>query len=192
MSATTLRTGSTHDHSAHLVWTGSNGIGTANYGSYQRSYTIDIDGKPLLRGSAHPRFRGDAARHDPEDLFLAAIASCHMLSYLGLCARRNVRVLAYEDRASGILALHATGGGRFTEVALRPVVTLAHGADENLARELHHAAHDGCFIANSCSVPIIVNATVALEAETPAAGGEGPVEDMRTRAVKRLDQEAAR
>jgi organic hydroperoxide reductase OsmC/OhrA len=192
MSTTATRTGSTHDYTAHLVWTGSGGAGTTDYGSYQRSYSIDIEGKPLLRGSAHPNFRGDAAQHDPEDLFLAAITSCHMLSYLGLCARRNVRVLTYEDRASGVLALRAAGGGRFTEVTLRPVVTLAHGADEHLARELHQAAHEACFIANSCSVPIRVQATVRKEAEARAAGSDNQTEAAHAPPVARGDQEATR
>ncbi|MFW6088810.1 MAG: OsmC family protein, partial [Gemmatimonadota bacterium] len=114
----------THRYEAALTWTGNEGTGTSDYRSYGRSYTVSIAGKPVLRGSADPTFRGDAALHNPEDLFLAAIAGCHMLSYLALCARRGVRVVAYEDRATGVLTLEG-GGGRFTEVELNPVVRVA-------------------------------------------------------------------
>ena len=81
-----------------------------------------------------------------------------MLAYLALCARRGINVSAYEDSASGTLALEGDGG-RFTEVTLRPQVTIA-GGDLALAEQLHHAAHEQCFIANSCSVPIRHEATV--------------------------------
>lgn len=174
MSATTAPRSHTHSYSARLIWTGSNGAGTADYDSYERSYRIDVQDKPPLSGSAHPSFRGDPSLHDPEDMFLGAIASCHMLSYLGLCARRRVRVLAYEDSASGTLTLNAPGGARFTEITLRPVVALAQSADEPLARELHQTAHDACFIANSCSVPIRIEATfITRDALTMAGEAEG-------------------
>ena len=134
-----------HQYRSHLVWDGDRG----------RDYRVRVDGKLELHGSANPAFRGDASKHDPEDLFLAAIASCHMLSYLALCARGGIRVVAYEDDAGGTLVLDGKGGGRFEEVTLRPRVTVAE-EDAARALELHHAAHEQCFIANSCSVPIRV------------------------------------
>lgn len=159
-----------HRYEAALTWTGNEGTGTSDYRSYGRSYTVSIAGKPELRGSADPTFRGDAALHNPEDLFLAAIAGCHMLSYLSLCARRGVRVLAYEDKATGVLTLEG-GGGRFTEVELNPVVTVAGGgtgeaggADLELAERLHETAHEQCFIASSVSVPIRCNPTIRTAA----------------------------
>lgn len=148
----------THEYKAHLTWIGNKGEGTASYPAYGREYRVAIKGKPDLSGSANPMFRGDPARHDPEDLFLTAISSCHMLSYLALCARRGINVTAYEDNASGTLSLDGDGG-RFTEVTLRPHVTIASG-DLALAEQLHHTAHEHCFIANSCSVPIRHEATV--------------------------------
>lgn len=119
-----------------------------------------VERKPALRCSADPAFRGDEGLHNPEDLFVSAIASCHMLSYLALCARRGIRVLTYEDRACGTLALGKEGGGCFTEVVLSPAVTVAGGSDVSLALRLHEQAHARCFIANSCSVPIQVRATI--------------------------------
>lgn len=159
-----------HRYEAALSWTGNEGPGTSDYRSYGRSYTVAIAGKPELQGSADPTFRGDAALHNPEDLFLAAIAGCHMLSYLALCARRGVRVIAYEDRASGVLTLEE-GGGRFTELELNPIVTVAgEGAgaeaapDVELAERLHETAHEQCFIASSVSVPIRCNPTIRTAA----------------------------
>ena len=78
-----------------------------------------------------------------------------MLTYLALCAKAGIRVTAYEDEASGTLVLDRTGGGRFESVTLRPSVQIAEG-DREQAAQLHHKAHELCFIANSCNVPIRV------------------------------------
>lgn len=144
----------THDYAAHLVWEGNTGEGTATYEGYGRGYRVSIDGKPDLAGSAHPAFRGDAERHDPEDLLLAAVSSCHMLTYLALCARGGIRVVAYEDRAEGTLTLEAAGGGQFAEIVLRPVVTIADAERADDAMHVHERAHALCFIARSLRVPI--------------------------------------
>lgn len=146
--------GKEHEYVARLTWDGNPGDGTASYERYGRQFVVQIDGKPDLRGSADPQFRGDAALHNPEDLFLAAISTCHMLSYLALCARRGVRVVAYEDEARGTLRFDGTGGGRFVEVTLHPRVTISADSDLALARELHGEAHETCYVASSCSVPI--------------------------------------
>ena len=152
-----------HDYRSHIVWDGNLGDGTASYATYGRQYRVVVGGKPDLNGSANPAFRGEAGKHDPEDLFLAAIAACHMLSYLALCAREGIRVVAYEDDASGTLVLDASGGGRFEQVTLRPAVTIADG-DPERAAQLHDKAHQLCFIANSCSVPIHHQPTIHVEA----------------------------
>ncbi|HUP49465.1 MAG TPA: OsmC family protein, partial [Thermoanaerobaculia bacterium] len=151
-----------HHYQARLIWEGNLGEGTSSYAVYGRQYRVVIDGKPELAGSANPAFRGQPDKYDPEDLFLAAISACHMLSYLALCARGGIRVVAYEDRASGTLLLDGSGGGRFEEVTLRPAVTIA-GGDPERAGKLHETAHEQCFIANSCSVPIRHQATIHVQ-----------------------------
>ena len=151
----------TIEYRSQLEWTGNTGTGTSSYTSYSRNYHLRIDGKPDLVGSADHHFRGDPGRHDPEDHFLAAIAGCHLLSYLALAARHNVVVLDYRDEASGVLALEG-GGGKFTSVTLRSVVTIAAGSDRDRALALHHTAHEQCFIANSCSVPIHHEPTIVV------------------------------
>jgi organic hydroperoxide reductase OsmC/OhrA len=166
-----------HRYAARVVWTGSNGTGTTGYTDYGRTYTMEVEGKPTLSGSAAPEFRGDPARHNPEDLFIAAIAGCHMLTYLALCARHGVQVLAYEDASSGSLAIDAPGGGggRFTRIDLEPTVIIAETADEAVAERLHQTAHERCFIANSCAVPIRCHATVRVAKES----GSREVESAR-------------
>lgn len=150
-----------HDYSTRVIWDGNSGEGTSGYASYGRRYRVLVTGKHEITGSADPAFRGDADRHNPEDLFLASISACHMLFYLALCARKGVRVEAYEDDARGRLVLDASGGGRFEDVTLRPRVILADELQQAVALELHETAHRLCFIANSCGVPIRIEANVS-------------------------------
>jgi organic hydroperoxide reductase OsmC/OhrA len=153
-------TSTRHDYIARITWTGNQGEGTSSYTGYGREYIISVPGKPELAGSSDPIFRGLADRYNPEDLFLASISACHMLYYLSLCARKGVRVVAYEDEVEGRLVVHSGGGGRFEEVTLRPVVTVAGEGEIMAAKQLHESAHELCFIANSCSVPIRVDSVV--------------------------------
>ena len=153
-------TGRSHEYSTRLVWEGNLGSGTSEYRAYGRGYRISVDGKPDLPGSADPLFRGDAGRHNPEDLFVAALSACHLLTYLALCARSGIRVVEYEDRAAGTLGLAAGGGGRFDSVTLRPRVTI-DGGDPALAESLHEKAHELCFIAASVGIPVRVEPAIA-------------------------------
>lgn len=153
MSAPT-RPNKTHDFKAHIVWDGNLGDGTSTYKGYGRNYRVQVHGKPDLPASADPVFRGDSDRYNPEDLFVASVSACHLLTYLALCPRAKISVVAYEDDASGTLLLTPDGGGKFESVTLRPKVTIAAGGDEKRAMELHDTAHELCFIAASVSVPV--------------------------------------
>ncbi|MCW0465279.1 OsmC family protein [Xanthomonas sacchari] len=90
-----------HHYTSHLHWIGNRGGGTVDYSDYGRDYALTVPGKPTLTGSADPLFLGDPALHNPEDLFVGALAACHMLTYLALCAHTGIQVLAYEDQAQG-------------------------------------------------------------------------------------------
>jgi len=149
-----------HEHRflARLTWTGASQGPTRSYTSYARDYVVEIDGKPPLPGSAAAVFRGDPALHNPEDLLLASLSGCHLLWYLHLCADAGIEVAAYTDEASGIMKLK-DGKVRFTEVTLRPRVTIAAG-DLELAEVLHARAHDACFIANSVNFPVHHDAVI--------------------------------
>jgi organic hydroperoxide reductase OsmC/OhrA len=150
-----------HEYSANIVWTGARGGPTTSYQAYSREYEFRVGAKPAMRGSADPHFRGDASAYNPEDLLVVALATCHLLSYLADCSRAGVHVLAYEDDAQGVMAVK-DGKLRFTEVVLRPRVTVARGTDLDKAHALHEQAHEGCFIASSVNFPVRHEATIVV------------------------------
>jgi organic hydroperoxide reductase OsmC/OhrA len=143
-----------HKYCARLVWDGNLGDGTAHYDTYGREHRLLFDGKPTIEASADPAFRGHASHLNPEELLLAALASCHLLSYLALCARGRICVVAYEDDAHGVMREDGRGGGRFEWVELRPRVTVADPAEVERATALHDRAQSLCFIASSCNFPV--------------------------------------
>lgn len=143
-----------HQYKTTLNWTGNTGAGTRSYQSYERSYSVSVNGKPELEGSSDPSFRGDASKYNPEELFLASISSCHMLWYLHLCSANNIVVLEYSDNAEASMEEQKDGSGRFTSATLHPVVKIENPNQKDLAMELHHQANKKCFIANSCNFPI--------------------------------------
>ena len=89
-------------------------------------------------------------------MLVAALFACHKLWYLHLCAEAGIVVVAYVDHAEGFMEETSDGSGRFERVILRPAVTVAPGSDMTRAAELHHAAHQKCFIANSVKTEIKV------------------------------------
>jgi organic hydroperoxide reductase OsmC/OhrA len=151
------------NYATRIEWTGNRGEGTSTYQAYGRDYLATIEGKPPLEGSADPKFRGDAAKHNPEDLFLLALSACHMLSYLALCARHGISVVDYTDDARGSMELDKKGGGRFVEVTLHPAVVIARGGDAQKAKDLHEEAHERCFIAASVSIPVHHEAMITVQ-----------------------------
>ncbi|SFJ99427.1 OsmC family protein [Cellulomonas sp. KH9] len=150
-----------HQYSVDLVWTGARDTGTATYTSYGRDHTLTSGGKMPLPGTSDPGFRGDPDRWSPEDLLVGALSQCHMLWFLHLAAAAGVVVVGYTDSASGTMRIEAAGQGQFTEVVLRPRVTvrgtaLADGTaiDGALLTGLHHRAQEHCFIARSVNFPV--------------------------------------
>jgi len=149
-----MGTSPTHRYRLTLSWEGNQGTGTSSYLHYGRQYRVRVPGKADLTGSADPAFRGDARLHNPEDLLVAALSGCHMLSYLALCARAKLSVLAYTDEAEGVMVVRPDGGGSFQEVVLHPRVVVAPGSDVALATALHEKAGEQCFIAASVNFPV--------------------------------------
>jgi organic hydroperoxide reductase OsmC/OhrA len=146
-------------YEANITWTGNRGQGTSAYAAYGRDYVVRAAGKPDLLMSADQAFLGDHARHNPEDLLVAAISSCHMLWYFHLCANAGIIVRAYEDRPFGRLIEPPESGGHFESVLLRPRVTVESG-DVQEALQLHQDAHKKCFIANSVNFPILIEPAI--------------------------------
>lgn len=153
---------------AKLVWSGGALGPTKSVESYSREFRAELEGKPSLRGSADPAFHGDPTLYNPEDLLLSALASCHMLSYLAVCAHAGIVVLSYEDAAIGTLA-RRDARVRFVDVLLRPKVVLDAGSDIEKARALHEKAHNICVIVNSVNFPVRHEAEVTFASESVAA-----------------------
>ena len=129
-------------HAAEVVWSGDR--------EDLRRHTVRAGGQEL-HGSCSPEWGGDPAAADPETLFVAALSACHMLWFIDCARRARLRVTSYADRAEGTM-----DGTRFTRVALRPRVELEPAIDAGRLADLHHRAHEACFIASSVSCPVEV------------------------------------
>lgn len=146
-----------HHYTSKIVWTGNNGEGTIKSDLYERSFDIHIEGKPTIHASSDIPFRGDGNKHNPEDFLLSALASCHMLWYLHLCADAGVIVQEYSDQAIGTMLQLPSGGGYFTSVTLQPIVIVKEESMILRANELHEKANEKCFIANSLNFKVTHN-----------------------------------
>ncbi|MEM9822816.1 MAG: OsmC family protein, partial [Bacteroidota bacterium] len=124
----------THQYPVTIEWTGNTGQGTSSYRTYKRDHTVSVLGKQPILCSSDPSFRGDPKRYNPEEQFVAAISSCHMLWYLHLCASAKIVVLEYRDEAVGTMEEHQDGSGQFTAVVLKPKVKIENKEQVEKAR----------------------------------------------------------
>ena len=146
-------------------WTGNRGSGTSTYTAYGRNFELSAPAKTApLPGSSDPHFRGDGSRYNPEELLVGGLSSCHMLWVLHLCADAGIVVTEYADDATGEMVDHPDGSGEFVRVVLRPRMTISDASRATEAREIHHRAHELCFLARSVKFP------VEHEAEISAPG----------------------
>jgi organic hydroperoxide reductase OsmC/OhrA len=129
-------------HHARVVWKGTK--------RDVRAHEIELAGQTIECSNA-THLGGDPAKPDPEELFVAALSSCHMLWFVSLARARRLRVASYEDEAAGTM-----DGTRFTRVVLRPRIEFESEVDRATLDELHHEAHERCFIANSVNCPVEV------------------------------------
>jgi organic hydroperoxide reductase OsmC/OhrA len=150
-----------HHYAMNLEWTGNRGTGTDSYRSYGRDHLVRAEGKPEIAGSSDRVFHGDAERWNPEELLLAALSQCHMLSYLHVATLHGIVVVEYTDAATGTMEQTANGGGSFTSATLRPVVTISAG-DPAVALAIHHEASEKCFIAASVNFPVGHEPTIVV------------------------------
>ena len=143
---------------ATVQWT--LGDGDFTKGRYSRAHRWSFDGGIEVPASASPHVvplpHSVAEAVDPEEAFVAALSSCHMLFFLSLAAAKKIVVESYRDEAEGVMKKCADGRIRITRVTLRPQVTYGgDGApDRALLEALHHDAHEQCFIANSVTAEI--------------------------------------
>ncbi len=142
-----------HEYAVGVEWTGNRGSGTSGYREYGRQVLLYGTDKPPLEGSADPTFHGDVDRWNPEELLVAALAQCHLLSYLHSAVRAGVVVTDYVDRATGAMRQRGEGGS-FVEVVLHPEVTVADASMVDAALTAHAEASRNCFIAASVNFPV--------------------------------------
>ncbi|MHA7775186.1 OsmC family protein [Roseibium sp. M-1] len=146
--------GKEHDYSSLIRWTGNRGEGTRTYRGYDRTWEIRTPGKPVVHCSNDPLLGGDPTLHNPEDLLLSSLASCHMLWYLHLASNAGIAVSSYEDAPVAVGETEASGAGRFLRAVLKPVITVPAGTDLARADAIHHEIHKVCYIARSVSFPV--------------------------------------
>ena len=152
----------THLFNAQIKWTGKTGSGTVNASAYKRNHTISIKDKVDILGCSASAFRGDDTKHNPEDLFISALSTCHMLWYLHICADNGIVITDYIDNVTGTMIEVPGGGGHFTEVTLHPIVTITDKTKIDLANALHSEANKKCFIANSSNFKITHHPTCLI------------------------------
>lgn len=143
-----------HSYPLSLAWTGNTLDGT-----YNRNATVSNAGKHPLAVSSAPEYAGDATRWNPEDLLGTALATCHMLTFLALCAKAKVEVLGYEDHAEAVLDT-VDKVTRITKVHLRPVIRVSRGTSMAKVVELFEKAHKYCFVANSVTCEAVLQPRV--------------------------------
>ncbi|HTQ15703.1 MAG TPA: OsmC family protein [Rhizomicrobium sp.] len=144
-------------HKASVRWARDSADFT--YDTYSRAFAyVFKDGAMELAGSAAPAFRGDGARVDPEEAYVASLSACHMLTFLAIAARKRLVVDSYEDDADGPLEKGADGRFWMPRVTLRPCVRFGGNTevDSSTLARMHHQAHEQCFIANSVKTEILV------------------------------------
>jgi organic hydroperoxide reductase OsmC/OhrA len=120
---------------------------------------VEPDGKPPIAGSAGSQYFGDDARYNPEDLMLASLAECHLLTYLALAAKAGIRLSSLRVEISGTLGV-VDGKMRFERATLVPVTGVVDPAQGEAALALHRDAHEQCFMSNSVNFPIVVEARI--------------------------------
>jgi organic hydroperoxide reductase OsmC/OhrA len=143
----------------HIALTWDKGDAPFTYDTYPRNHAISFkNGQKILTASASPAYKGDANKADPEDLLVAALSSCHMLSFLAIAAKKKLTVHSYRDDAVGFLENDMSDGkaGKLwiSRVILRPKVAI--DADAETLAQIHHLAHEACFIANSVKTHVSV------------------------------------
>ncbi|MBK1834745.1 OsmC family protein [Roseibacillus ishigakijimensis] len=142
-------------HTTHLSWTRDEAPFT--YKEFSRNHEVSFGHGHRLPCSAAAEYQGEAELPDPEQVFTASLASCHMLTFLAFCSLQKLTVESYQDEAVGLLEKGEKGKPVLTRVELHPQVTFADGVEvsaEKLA-ELHHKAHEECFLANSVKTEIV-------------------------------------
>jgi organic hydroperoxide reductase OsmC/OhrA len=154
-----------HEYGAEVLWQRA-AHETFTDNRYSRKHRLRFDGGTEVPGSASPLVvplpMSDAAAVDPEEAFVASLAACHMLWFLSLAAGAGCIVDQYRDAAIGVMRRNAHGRLWIATVTLRPEVRFAAASAPapDAFHELHHRAHEACFIANSVKSEVLCSPTL--------------------------------
>jgi organic hydroperoxide reductase OsmC/OhrA len=142
------------DHFAEVEW--RNAEHPEQTTTYNRDHTVTLENGIVIANSAAPAFLGNATMSNPETLLLAALASCHMLTFLAITSKRGFQVNHYYDKAEGTLGKNSEGRMALTHCTLRPKIefsnNIAPSAEELI--KFHESSHRNCFIANSLKTKV--------------------------------------
>lgn len=147
-------------HVARVSWRDDGGFAQ---GTYSRVHELRFDGGATVRGSSSPAVvpvpMSDPAGVDPEEALVASASACHMLWFLSLAQAAGLLVISYDDDAEGTMGHDASGRIAITKIILRPEIRFAgEQPDATRIEQLHHQAHEKCFIANTLRSEIVVEA----------------------------------
>ena len=145
------------EHVAEIIW--KRETESFAYADYDRTHAWRFDNGLEVKAASAPAYLGSPSCVDPEEAFVASVASCHMLTFLAIASRKRLTVDSYEDKAVGNMEKNEAGKLAITRVELNPDIRFAAGVEVDAAAlaRLHHLSHEECFIANSVKTDIVVN-----------------------------------
>lgn len=146
-----------HLYPLTITWTGNTLVDP-----YSRDAVTSAAGKVAIPVSSAAEYAGNGLRWNPEDLLGSALATCHMLTFLALCAKAKVEVTRYEDSAVSVLDTIEKETS-VTEIHLNPTIRVTPGTSKAKVEDLFHKAHKYCFVANSIKSKVVMNPRI-LEA----------------------------
>jgi len=144
------------EHTARLSWSRHGHDFT--YEAYSRDHTLEFENGQRCLASSAPAFVGNPDALNPETLLVGSLSSCHMLTFLAVCAKRGYVVEEYEDAASGLLDKNAEGKMTITRITLRPKVQFSGSKQPDTVElaKLHERAHANCFIGSTIRAEVVV------------------------------------
>lgn len=150
------------EHCASLTWTRQSH--DFLYQNYNREHRWSFEGGQTIMASAAPEYLGKKEFVNPEEAFIASIASCHMLTFLAVASKKGLIVESYSDKASGILEKGENNKFYMTRITLKPdIVFKASSLDKAVVDHMHELAHASCFIANSIITDVTVSGSYSCK-----------------------------
>lgn len=135
---------------------------TATTWSEGRTGTLASDGKPSLRFSAPPEFKGEAGLWTPEHMFVACVETCHMATFIAFAAKRNLPIVSYRSHANGVLE-YVDGDYRFTRIVIFPTIVISSASAEEDVQSTLRDAEKHCLVTNSIASIVEVNPTIIVQ-----------------------------